>query len=61
MTRGPNALREVPAVPKALPSSKGAVTGLQRRGLGPKVTPRQSRPPQVITPMGGTLRRGEGA
>jgi transposase InsO family protein len=38
--RSPDALCEVPAVPKALPSSEGAAAGLQRRGLGPKATPR---------------------
>jgi transposase InsO family protein len=38
--RGPDALRKVPAVPKTLPSSKGVVAGLQRRGLGPKATQR---------------------
>jgi hypothetical protein len=30
-------------------------------GLGPKAAPRQSRPPQAVTPMGGTLRHGESA
>jgi hypothetical protein len=50
--RGPDALHKVPAVPKALPGSKGAPMGLQRRGFGPKATPRQPRTPQVITSVG---------
>jgi hypothetical protein len=37
------------------------VTRLQRGGPGPKATPRQSRPPQAVAPVGGTLHRGEGA
>jgi hypothetical protein len=34
---------------------------LQRRGPSPKAAPRQSRPPQAIAPMGGTLRRRQSA
>jgi hypothetical protein len=46
---------------KALPSSEGAATRLQRRGPRPKATPRQPRPPQAVAPMGRTLRRGKSA
>jgi hypothetical protein len=42
-------------------SAPTAATRLQRRGPRPKATPRQSRPPQAVAPMGRTLRRGEGA
>jgi hypothetical protein len=44
-----------------LPSPEGAAPRLQRRGPGPEAAPRQSRPPQAVTPMGGTLRRSESA
>jgi hypothetical protein len=43
------------------PSPEGAAMKLQRGGPRPKATPRQSRPPHAVAPVGGTLRRGEGA
>jgi hypothetical protein len=58
--RGLDAFRKVSVVPQALPSTEDTPTGLQRRGFGPNATPRQPRTPQAITPVGGTLRRGEG-
>jgi hypothetical protein len=59
--RVPDALRKILVGPKALPSPEGAAPRLQRRGLGPNATTRQSGAPQAVTPMGGTLRRGESA
>jgi hypothetical protein len=52
---------EIPAGTEALPSPEGTTPRLQQMGPGPKAAPRQSRPPQAVTPMGGTLRRGESA
>jgi hypothetical protein len=49
--RGPSGLSPT------VPSPKGTAPRLQRRGPSPKAVPRQSRPPQAIAPMGGTLRR----
>jgi hypothetical protein len=60
-SRGLDALRKISTVPQALPSTEDTPAGLQRRGFGPKATPRQPRTPQAITFVGGTLRRGESA
>jgi hypothetical protein len=57
----PNAFGKVPTGSEALPGLEDTALRLQRRGPSPKAAPRQSRPPQAITPMGGTLRRCQSA
>jgi hypothetical protein len=46
---------------EALPGREDKAPRLQRRGPSPKVAPRQSRLPQAIAPMEGTLHRGQSA
>jgi transposase InsO family protein len=55
------AFSKVPTGSEVLPGPEDTAPRLQRRGPSPKVAPRQSRPPQAIAPMGGTLRRGQSA
>jgi hypothetical protein len=48
-------LSKISAGSKAIPGPEHTAPRLQRRGPSPKIAPRQSRPPQAVTPMGGTL------
>jgi hypothetical protein len=53
--RGPDAFGKVRTGSEVLPGPQDMAQRLQRRGPSPKTVPRQSRPPQTIAPMGGTL------
>jgi hypothetical protein len=44
-----------------VPSPENTALILRQRGSSLKTAPRQSRPPQAIAPMGGTLRRCQSA
>jgi hypothetical protein len=52
---GPDAFSKIPAGSEAVPGPEDTALRFRRRGPSPKAAPRQSRLPQAIAPMGGTL------
>jgi hypothetical protein len=54
-----SAFGKVPAGAKVVPSTEDTAPRLQRRELSPKAAPKQLRPPQAVTSVGGALCCGE--